>query len=82
MTSFLRTYAKALIAVAIAAFFGLWILHASATEPSPQERASAELPSVLREIDKTQEYADRNAAAKARRQVILSCVNTGDCEGF
>jgi hypothetical protein len=55
---------------------------ALATEPTPQERAAAELPDVLREIERTQEYADRNAAAKVRREAISQCISSGSCDSF
>lgn len=64
-------------------FLALFLIytHVSATVPSEKERAATMLPGVVREIDKTQEYADRNAAAKLCEKAILAC-QTGNCKAF
>jgi len=85
MEHFISTIGKkTFTALCIGLFLALFFLarFAFATEPTPQERAAAELPTVLNEISRTQEYADRNAAAKLRKDAISACISTGNCEGF
>jgi len=77
-----RTISVVGVSVILVVAFALIGKVAFATEPTAQERAAAELPTVLKEIERTQEYADRNVKAHERREKILSCVNTGSCEGF
>ena len=72
-------YKPFLIALAIVAFFSLAARLAFASEPTPQQKAAAELPEVQQEIDATQEAADRNFSAKTRKLELLKCILTNDC---
>lgn len=76
-----KTFKRCLIAGGMFLAIFLAYNHVSATVPSEKERAATMLPGVVREIDKTQEYADRNVAAKLCEKAILAC-QTGDCTAF
>ena len=74
--------AIAVVAIIIILLAGTVVTLSSAKEPTIEQRASAELLGVLREIERTQEYADRNSEARGRKEAILKCLNSGACEDF
>lgn len=69
--------------VVIALIFLSWgYIAYSARELSPQALAARELPNVVRTIEDTQTYADKNAEAKKKREQLLACLNDNECEPF
>src|SRR5437763_1548586 len=73
-----KTFFAALVILLLVGLMGRYAL---ASTPTVEERAAAKLPSVVAEINDTQEAADRNAKAKLCKQVILAC-EQGDCTAF
>jgi hypothetical protein len=74
-TSF-KGFLAALGIVVVAALAGRMVF---ASEPSPQQLAASELPTVQEEIDQTQLAADRNAKAKERKAQLLDCIQNNNC---
>jgi hypothetical protein len=64
------------IVVAVSILGYSYMAHA---EPTPQQRAAQELPTVLQTIQTTQPAADQNASAKARKEALVACVDKGEC---
>jgi len=55
---------------------------ATASEPTPKERAAARLPAVLREKEDTKPAYDRHVKALGEEKAILLCLQTDDCSDF